>query len=271
MQKKADHIKIISKIENEEALRNFEEILEVSDGVMLLRADLEMEIPAEKVFIAQKWMIEKANLAAKPIIISTQVCESMENPKITKPSRTEASDVAAAVLDGADAIQLDNITSHSKRPTENVACIANIICEAERTLNYKYAYQTLAKYTRNTTTTESLASTVCAAVLDQKDIQLILVTTETGRAARLISKYRPEVKILACTTDAKVHEQINLSRGIRSVHGNYADNLKGALDYAVAQKMVKSGAKVAVIQCRNEQTPNESTIMNIMTAGQSTA
>lgn len=266
-QKRADHIKIISKIENEEGLRNFEDILAVSDGVMVLRGDLEMEIPAEKVFIAQKWMIEKANLAAKPIILSTQICESMEHPKATKPTRIEAADIATAVLDGADAIQLDKITSLSKKAVENVEAIAAIMCEAESTLNYKQAYQSIAKFTPfPVSPSESLASTVCAAVLDQKDIQLIFVTTENGKIARLVSKYRPEVKILAATTNPKVVEQINLCRGVTTVLGNYQDDVKAGIEYACTQKMVSSGAKVAVIQSSKEGTAEESSFMNIVTA-----
>jgi pyruvate kinase len=200
---KGAFIKIISKIENHEGLHNYDEILKESDGIMVARGDLGMEIPPEKVFIAQKWMIEKANIAAKPVITATQMLESMI--KAPRPTRAEASDVANAVLDGTDCVMLSGESAGGDYPIQAVTIMSKCCVEAEKTLNYKRQYNDIKMYTPGPVgTTEAVASAVCSAVLDQKDIALIIVLTETGKLARLVSKYRPEVKILGCSSNASV-------------------------------------------------------------------
>lgn len=200
---KGDYCKIISKIENHEGLANYDDILRESDGIMVARGDLGMELQPEKVFIAQKWMIEKANIAAKPVITATQMLESMI--KAPRPTRAEASDVANAVLDGTDCVMLSGESAGGSYPIEAVTIMAKICVEAEKIINYRRLYNDLKLYTPGPVgTTEAVASAVCSAVLDQKDITLIIVLTETGKLARLVSKYRPEVKILGCSSKASV-------------------------------------------------------------------
>jgi pyruvate kinase len=186
---KGSNIKIISKIENQEGLNNYDEILAISDGIMVARGDLGMEIPPEKVFIAQKWMIEKANIAAKPVVTATQMLESMINAP--RPTRAEASDVANAVLDGSDCVMLSGESAGGSYPLQAVNIMAKCCIEAESCIQYRRLYNDTKMMTpAPIQTAEAVASACCSAALDLP-IGLIIVLTDSGKLARLVSKYRP--------------------------------------------------------------------------------
>jgi len=259
------HVKIIAKIQNQQGLNNFDEILAAADGIMIARSEIGMEIPPEKVFIAQKWMIEKANIAAKPIITATQVLESM--CRTTKPTRAEASDVASAVLDGSDAVCLGRETADGLNPVQSVSTLAKICAEAERCIDYKQTFNDIRLYTSAPLgTAEAMASSAVSTVLDLS-IDLIIVVTDTGSIARLVSKYRPPVPILACSV---VNSVIRNLQAVKGVWGfkipAYQNNDVVPMVVKVAKEnhLVKSGAKTVVIHALGEDTPDEVNVMKIV-------
>ena len=203
-------IKIICKIENQEGLDNFEDILATADGIMVARGDMGVEMPAQEVIFAQKHIIKRCNAVGKPVITATQMLDSMiKNPR---PTRAEAGDVTNAILDGTDAVMLSGESAKGKYPREAVRTM-NTICERTDAYveeNHDEVFRKVAP-AHNVTDSACLAAVEAATTLKSP---LIVVATEHGNSARAIRKFNPEAVILALTPNVKAARQLCLTRGV---------------------------------------------------------
>ena len=207
----ATHIQIIPKIENQEGIDNIDEILKVSDGLMVARGDMGVEIPTEDVPVVQKALIKKCNALGKPVITATQMLDSMQrNPR---PTRAEANDVANAIYDGTDAVMLSGETAAGDYPLEAVQTMARIAVRTEETLVNQDSFA-LKLYSK-TDMTEAIGQSV-GHTARNLGIQTIVAATESGHTARMISKYRPKAHIVAITFSEQKARSLSLSWGVYS-------------------------------------------------------
>lgn len=235
-QHNAEHIQIIPKIENQEGVDNINEILEVSDGLMVARGDLGVEIPAEDVPLVQKELIRKCNDKGKPVITATQMLDSMQrNPR---PTRAEASDVANAIFDGTDAIMLSGETAAGLYPVEAVQTMHKIAMKAETAMNHADILHTRSKSSK-LTVTDAISQSVSHTAYNL-GISAIIAPTESGHTARMISKYRPEAAIIAVTSSEIVCRRMSLVWGVTSQLSEKAKSTDELLDIAVDASL-KSG------------------------------
>jgi len=228
-------VPVIAKLEKPQALDQLEEILEASDGVMVARGDLGVEMPPEKVPVIQKHVIRRAAECRKPVIIATQMLESMiDNPR---PTRAEASDVANAIFDGTDAVMLSAETASGSYPKEAVCMMAKIVVEAES--NMADYMQPRRRTRRGLSISETICESIAHAAEDLH-IAAIAVFTETGSSARMVSKFRPRSRIYAFSHIAAVCNRMNLLWGVQPVRREHAMNAEEMLATA-EQELVRSG------------------------------
>jgi pyruvate kinase len=207
------YIKIIAKIENRQGLNNFASILKETDGVMVARGDMGIEIPAAEVFAAQKKIIAMCNMAGKPVICATQMLESMiKNPR---PTRAEISDVGNAVTDGADCVMLSGETAKGAYPELAVREMSDACLKAEASIPYISLYEEMVSlpWKEPITITESCAMAAVRASLDLGAGAIVVLST-SGNSARLLSKYRPVCPIIMITRDEHTSRQGHLYRGV---------------------------------------------------------
>ena len=224
----ATYIKIISKIENQEGVDNLEEILQVSDGLMVARGDLGVEIPTEEMPIVQKEMIKKCNELGKPVITATQMLDSMiRNPR---PTRAEVTDVANAIYDGTDAIMLSGETAAGKYPVEAVKTMATIAKRIEETLDYDNILR--SKGLNNTNVTDAISYATCTTA-KSLNASGIVTSTSSGHTARMVSKFRPNTPIIAATPNEKTSRQLSLSWGVYTVNCQQAGNTDDLIDNSI--------------------------------------
>ncbi|WP_027363260.1 pyruvate kinase [Desulfotruncus alcoholivorax] len=235
------HMDIISKIESREAVVNLAEIIKVSDGIMVARGDLGVEIPPEEVPLIQKTIIEKCNQTGKPVITATQMLESMiQNPR---PTRAEASDVANAILDGTDAIMLSGETAAGKYPIEAVETMARIAAQAESAIKFEELLKNKRRALSKTVTDAISHATVTTAM--DLGAAAIISSTEAGYTARMVSKYRPRAPVIAATPHAKVLRKLALVWGVQPLLvGRTEDTdsmINAAVEVSLAAGLIKAG------------------------------
>ena len=203
-------ILIFSKIENQEGVNNIDDIIKFSDGVMVARGDLGVEIPIEQVPLVQKKIIEKCNKAGKPVITATQMLDSMiRNPR---PTRAEASDIANAIFDGTDAIMLSGETASGKYPVEAASTMARIAEAAEKNINYVSNLKKKSK-THVPSVPNAISLATCNTAMEL-NASAIITATQSGHTARMVSKYRPECPIIAATPYESVARKLALNWGV---------------------------------------------------------
>lgn len=232
----ADNIMIISKIENRQGVENIDEIIEITDGIMVARGDLGVEIPAEEVPLVQKMLIKKCNDAGKPVITATQMLDSMmRNPR---PTRAEVSDVATAIFEGSDAIMLSGETASGSYPAEAVQTMARIAKMIENSLDYEDILK--AKNIGFTNSiTDSISYATCRTCLDLK-ASAIISATSSGYTAAAVSKYRPVAPIIAATESEQVMRKLSLYWGVYPVRISKMNSTDEIIDKSV-EKAVELG------------------------------
>lgn len=238
--------KIISKIESQKAVELIDEIIEVSDGIMVARGDLGVEIETEAVPIIQKKIIKKCNIAGKTVITATQMLDSMiRNPR---PTRAETNDVANAVLDGTSAVMLSGETASGKYPLKAVVTMRKICEYTESTVDHNEILENRIKDVENSMT-NSIGRSACVIARDLAANAIITATT-SGNTSRAIAKFRPETPIIASTPFEKIKNQLSLVWGVRPVKVlNFKDTdnlIDASMEVSVKKGFLKSGDLVVL-------------------------
>lgn len=260
-------IHIIAKIENHQGLDNLDEILKVVDGLMVARGDLGVEIPPEEVPLAQKSMIARCNQLGKPVITATQMLDSMiRNPR---PTRAEASDVANAIFDGTDAIMLSGETAAGRYPVESVSTMAKLAERTEQALDCDHFLgRHLTDQPLSVTDSISYASRQTARRLGAA---AILTSTHSGHTARMVSKYRPGVPIIAVTPKPEVMRKLLLTWGVTPLLGRKTENtdelIYEAITTAVGQNLVRNGDLVVVTAGVPVGVPGTTNLLKVHVVG----
>jgi pyruvate kinase len=243
LKKKGAHIPVISKIEKPQALDQLEEILDACEGIMVARGDLGVELSPEQVPVAQKKMITLANQKRKMVITATQMLESMTEHPL--PTRAEASDVANAILDGTDAIMLSGETSVGKYPVRTVKMMARIARVTERN------FPATATFSRRTSDFSDTVSEAACIAAENLGLKAIAAFSQSGFTARLISKYRPSVPIIAFTTSEDVQRALSLSWGVKALLLPAMDNsdmmIKAMEDHLRKKRLVRKKDRIVIV------------------------
>ena len=262
-------MKIIAKIENAEGVSNLDQILRAADGIMVARGDLGVEINMEEIPHLQKVMIRKCYQSGKMVITATQMLESMiQNPR---PTRAEVNDVANAIYDGTSAIMLSGETAAGKYPVEAVHTMASIAERTESDIDYRQQFRDRGDE-GSASITDAISHATCTTAHDLGASAIISVS-KSGRTARMVSKYRPGIQIIACTSDVTTYHQLSLSWGVTPVLVGEQKDTDGLFECAVTAALeggyVKDGDLVVITAGVPVGMSGTTNLLKVQTAGTS--
>lgn len=263
----AGFVEIISKIENQEGVDNIDEILAASDGIMVARGDLGVEIQTEEMPLVQKILIKKSNLAGKPVITATQMLDSMmRNPR---PTRAEVTDVANAILDGSSAIMLSGETAAGKYPIESVKTMYNIAIRTEESLDYGEILNSKVAISE-VSTTNAIGKATCTTAMDL-GASAIITATSSGYTSKAISKFRPKAPIIAATTTESVMRRLSLVWGVYPVLSPYSNSTDDVIELSIQSTVdaeyVKEGDLVVITAGIPVGTAGSTNLIKVHTIG----
>jgi len=262
---KAEEISLIAKIEKKEAVDNLKEIIEASDGIMVARGDLGVEIPLENVPLVQKNIIKKCNFIGKPVITATQMLMSMmSNPR---PSRAEVTDVANAILDGTDAIMLSEETAVGNYPLEAVETMNKIALRIEKAIDYEKILSERSISVKPTNA-DAISHATCQVALDLK-VKAIVTFTFSGSTARMVSRYRPPVPIIAASTQDSTVKKLTLSWGVYPFKteelADTDDMITRSRKVALETGLVRPGEKIVITAGIPFRVPGSTNLLKVET------
>jgi len=261
-------VRLIAKIEKSEAVQNIDSIIEASDGIMIARGDLGVEMPLERVPGVQKMIIKKCNQAGKPVVTATQMLDSMARNR--RPTRAEATDVANAILDGTDATMLSGETAIGRFPVESVEMMSKIAVEAESSLDYRHMLEEKARVPANTVT-DAIAQGSVEIAWDLA-AAAIVTPTSSGATARAVSKCRPVAPIVAAATIPVTYRQLALSWGVYPLLVAPSTNTDAMIDEAVEGAtrvgLVKPGDTVVLTAGVPAGVPGRTNLIKVHTVGE---
>ncbi|MBU0730463.1 MAG: pyruvate kinase [Proteobacteria bacterium] len=261
--------RVISKIERQEAIEDFDAILQESDGVMIARGDLGVELGPERVPLIQKDIIRRCNRAGKPVITATQMLESMMRSSI--PTRAETSDVANAILDGTDAVMLSGETAIGKYPIQAVQVLKRVSLDVENTVHDKWLKDERKSTGKDLLPADAIAQAACslAKIVGAK---AVLAFTRSGRTAMLISKYRPVLTVLAFTPSIEVQRYLSLMNGVYSfqvtLKGSVEDQLRSVESVIFSSGIMRQGEKVVIAMGCPVKIESETNLLKVHRLGE---
>ena len=260
-------IEVIAKIESQRGVENLEEIIQLTDGVMVARGDLGVEVLPEEVPLVQRDIISRCSAAGKTVIVATQMLDSMiYNPR---PTRAEISDVANAVFDGADAIMLSGETAAGKYPVEAAEMMHRIAAKAESSIPYNDRFRQRWSM-KDMSLTDAISYATCSTAIHM-NLSTILTATRSGNTARMVAKYRPKAEIIAVTASEPVCRRLSLVWGVEAVCSPFSSNLgqwmQDVMDTVLHQGYIKPGDMVAITAGEPNAGQGGTNLFMVKTAG----